>query len=60
MSLFIVISWGLPAFGALAAGWIASYVGMEANIAAGGALTVALWLWAWPQAIRLRADLKTD
>ena len=58
MSLFIVISWGLPAFGALAAGWIASYAGMEATIAAGGALTVALWLWARPKAIRLRADLE--
>lgn len=58
MSLFIVISWGLPAFGALAAGWIASFAGMEATIAAGGVLTVALWIWARPQAIRLRSDLE--
>lgn len=58
MSLFIVISWGLPAFGALAAGWIASFAGMEATIAAGGVLTVALWIWARPQAIRLRRDLE--
>ncbi|MEE2996565.1 MAG: MFS transporter [Pseudomonadota bacterium] len=58
MSLFIVISWGLPAFGALAAGWIASYAGMEATIAAGGVLTVALWLWARREAIRLHADLE--
>ena len=58
MSLFIIISWGLPAFGALAAGWIASYVGMQATIAAGGVLTVILWLWARPQATRLREDLE--
>ena len=58
MSLFIVISWGLPAFGALAAGWIASYVGMQATIAAGGVLTVVLWLWARPNAARLKADLE--
>ena len=58
MSLFIVISWGLPAFGALAAGWIASFAGMEATIAAGGVLTVALGIWARPQAIRLRSDLE--
>lgn len=58
MSLFIVISWGLPAFGALAAGWIASFAGMKATIAAGGVLTVALWIWARPQAIRLRSDLE--
>ena len=41
-----------------AAGWIASYVGMEATIAAGGVLTIALVLWARPQATRLQVDLE--
>ena len=58
MSLFIIISWGLPAFGALAAGWIATHAGLPATIAAGGVLTVVLWLWARPQAVRLKSDLE--
>ena len=58
MSLFIVISWGLPAFGALAAGWIATFAGLPLTIAAGGVLTIVLWLWARPQAEKLETDLE--
>jgi MFS family permease len=46
MSLFILISWGLPALGALAMGWLASFFGLRATIGAGAALALALWLWA--------------
>lgn len=46
MSLFIVISWGLPAFGAVVMGWLASYFGLEGTIAAGAVLAVGVWLWA--------------
>ena len=58
LSLFIVISWGLPAFGALAAGWIATFAGLPLTIAAGGGLTIVLWLWARPQAEKLETDLE--
>ena len=58
MSLFIVISWGLPAFGALAGGWIAKFAGLPATIAAGGVLTILLWLWARPKANALQAELE--
>lgn len=58
LSLFIVISWGLPAFGALAAGWIATFAGLPLTIAAGGVLTIVLWLWARPQAEKLETDLE--
>ena len=46
MSLFVVISWGMPAFGAVAAGWIAEFVGIRTTLAAGGVLSLALYLWA--------------
>lgn len=58
MSLFIVISWGLPAFGALAAGWIATFAGLPLTIAAGGVLTIVLWIWARPQAAKLESELE--
>lgn len=58
MSLFIVISWGLPAFGALAAGWIATFAGLPVTIGAGGALTILLWLWARPRARALQGALE--
>ena len=58
MSLFIVISWGLPAFGALAAGWIADFAGLPATIAAGGLLTILLWLLARRRAAELETGLE--
>ena len=58
MSLFIMISWGLPAFGALAAGWIATFAGLPVTIAAGGALTILLWLWARPRSRTLQGELE--
>lgn len=58
MSLFIMISWGLPAFGALAAGWIASFAGLPVTIGAGGVLTIVLWLWARPKAAVLETQLE--
>jgi MFS family permease len=58
MSLFIMISWGLPAFGALAAGWIANFAGLPITIGVGGILTIGLWLWARPKAAALQAALE--
>jgi len=50
MSVFVVISWGVPAFGAVAAGWVAELVGIRTTLAVGGVASLALYLWA-----RLRA-----
>ena len=58
MSLFIRISWGLSAFGALAAGWITNFAGLPLTMAAGGLLTISLWLWARPHARKLESDLE--
>lgn len=50
MSLFIMLSWGLPAVGALVMGWIASFAGLQPTIAVGAALVIVVWLWARPRA----------
>jgi hypothetical protein len=60
MSLFVVISWGLPAFGSLFAGWLASFVGLPATFAAGGILTAMLWIWARRLAPALAPKLETE
>jgi MFS family permease len=46
MSLYIVISFGLPAIGSLTMGRIAATFGLQHTIAAGAALTILIWLWA--------------
>lgn len=58
MSLFVVISWGLPALGALAMGWIAEFLGLQATIGAGAAMTFAVWLWARRRGPQLAPDLE--
>jgi predicted MFS family arabinose efflux permease len=55
MSLFVVISWGVPAFGGVITGWIAETAGLRATLAAGGALSLALYLWA---RLRVKAAAK--
>ena len=59
LSLYVVISWGLPALGAVAAGWIAQFVGLQATVGVGAALVVLFWLWARPAGNRLAAGLET-
>lgn len=46
VSFFIMLNWGMPAVGALAMGWIATYVGLQITIAGGAVLSLAFWLWA--------------
>jgi len=43
IGLFIVISWGLPAIGAMAMGWIASIVGIRPAVIGGSAIVVVWW-----------------
>jgi MFS family permease len=58
MSIFILISWGLPAVGALVLGWVASFFGLQPTTAAGAALTLLIWLWARPLGSRLAPGLE--
>jgi MFS family permease len=59
LSLFVVISWGVAAFGSVAAGWIAELAGLRATLAAGGALSLALYLWARIRAKATASALET-
>ena len=58
LSLFVVISWGLPAIGAVAMGWLASIIGIRPAVAGGSALAVLLGVWAWRVAPRLAPPLE--
>ena len=46
IGIFIVISWGFPALGAIALGWIASHVGVRVAVIGGCACAVVLYLWS--------------
>ena len=58
LSLFIVFAHGLPAFGAVIMGWIASQAGLQATIGCGALVTVLVWLWARPRAGNMAAILE--
>jgi len=58
LSLFVVISWGLPALGAVVMGWLASIIGIRLAVAGGSALALVLGIWAWRIAPRLARSLE--
>jgi MFS family permease len=61
LALFILLSWGLPAIGALIAGWLSEFFGLQLTIAVGAAATIGIWLWARAAGERLAPDLeRTD
>lgn len=60
LSFFILLNWGMPAFGALLAGWVSSMIGMQQTIAGGAVIALVFWLWAHRQG-RLYVDqLETE
>jgi len=58
LSLFILLSWGLPAIGALVAGWLSEFFGLQLTIAVGAAATLVIWLWARRAGDRLAVALE--
>jgi MFS family permease len=46
IGIFIVISWGFPALGALALGWLASHFGIREAVIGASAIAAALYLWS--------------
>ena len=60
VSFFILLNWGMPAFGALVAGWISSIAGMQPTIAAGAIIALVFWLWANRQGKLYVEQLETD
>ena len=60
VSSFILLNWGMPAFGALVAGWVASMIGMQFTVAGGAIIALMFWLWAHYQGRRHVAELETE
>lgn len=60
VSFFILLNWGMPAFGALVAGWIASIIGMQFTVAGGAIIALVFWLWAHCQGRSHVAELETE
>ena len=58
MSLYIIISWGVPAIGALIMGWLADFVGLQITLAGGGVLTLLVWLIIFRQGPKLSTQLE--
>lgn len=59
MSLFIIISWGIPAVGALIMGWLATFVGLPTTLAGGGILAIAIWLLIFRRGPKVAERLET-
>ena len=60
MSIYGIISQGVPSIGTLAMGTIASHWGLRLPIAVGAALCIALWGWGWRLRIPLAAALEHE
>lgn len=58
LSLFVLISWGLPALGAVAMGWLAEFIGLQEAVGGGAVLTLGVWLWARPVTARMEGGLE--
>ena len=58
MGLFVVLAWGVPAIGALAEGWLASFIGLQPVVAMGAVMAITVWLWARPAGRRFAAALE--
>ncbi len=46
LGLFILFGHGLPALGALAQGWLATFFGLPAAVGGSAVLMLAFWIWA--------------
>ena len=46
VSFFIMLNWGMPAIGALAMGWVASFLGLQVTVAGGAIIALLFWVWS--------------
>lgn len=60
MSMYGIISQGVPSLGTLTMGWIAAQWGLRMPVAVGAALCIALWAWGWRLRVPLAAALETE
>jgi predicted MFS family arabinose efflux permease len=60
MSLYGIIFRGAPAFGALLLGMLSEVIGLQAALAIGGAMTIAVFLWLWRLRHRVGRAIERD
>jgi predicted MFS family arabinose efflux permease len=60
MSMYGIISQGVPSLGTLTMGAIAAHYGLRMPVAVGAALCIGLWLWSWRLRTPLAAALEAD
>jgi MFS family permease len=60
MSIYGIVSQGVPSIGTLAMGMIAAHFGLRLPIAVGALLCAALWAWGWRLRIPLAAALEGE
>ena len=60
LGLFIVFGHGLPALGALAQGWLASYIGLPAAVGGSAILMLGFWIWAMFVHVRAIGELESS
>ena len=60
MSIYGIISQGVPSLGTLAMGAVAAHWGLRLPIAAGAILCIALWGWGWRLRIPLAGALERE
>lgn len=58
MSLFILLSWGLPAVGALIEGIVANFAGLQVTVGVGAGLCLLTTIWAVRRGRKLAASLE--
>ncbi len=59
-SVYIAFARGCPALGALLMGWLASYFGLRAPIAAGAVVCLVLWIWIRRHEASMAQMLETE
>jgi predicted MFS family arabinose efflux permease len=60
IGIFIVISWGFPALGAIALGWLATQIGIREAFICASAFAVLLYLWSRREASRVAPKLEAS
>jgi predicted MFS family arabinose efflux permease len=60
MSIYGIISQGVPSLGTLAMGAIAARAGLQLPVAVGAGLCLALWVWGWRLRVPLAAALEAE
>jgi predicted MFS family arabinose efflux permease len=60
MSMYGIISQGVPSLGTLTMGGIAAHYGLQLPVAFGAVLCILLWAWGWRLRTPLAAALETE